>query len=307
MASDDIAGSLFAFEYADIKLNGKPGLKKTKYSLTPFDRTLPVPYHRRAGRHEPILLTEKELPYWAATGEYRHRIPRKYPCDFTRKGDGEKLRRGELTKPVPKAEPPCAMAFRKRDNPPNSLFRKLYERGDLPIQVDHSTAKIALLWKTDVKKLDYHHYLPIFFEGIREKEDPYRFIAVKGSEDLLKTGQGKILACVPQLIIPIKTALNTRDPGVITIALQLLCKLVVSEELIGQSLVPYYRQLLPILNIFKNNVKNLGGHIDYGQQKKNCMGELVEKTLELFETHGGEDAFINIKYMVPTYESCVMG
>jgi hypothetical protein len=22
--------------------------------------------------------------------------------------------------------------------------------------------------------------------------------------------------------------------------------------------------------------------------------------------HGGEDAFINIKYMVPTYESCVL-
>ena len=26
--------------------------------------------------------------------------------------------------------------------------------------------------------LDYHHYLPIFFEGIREKMDPYRFLAV---------------------------------------------------------------------------------------------------------------------------------
>ena len=35
-------------------------------------------------------------------------------------------------------------------------------------------------------------------------------------------------------------------------------------------------------------------------------GDLVTETLELFETHGGEDAFINIKYMVPTYESCVL-
>jgi hypothetical protein len=26
----------------------------------------------------------------------------------------------------------------------------------------------------------------------------------------------------------------------------------------------------------------------------------------MFETHGGEDAFINIKYMIPTYESCVL-
>jgi hypothetical protein len=27
--------------------------------------------------------------------------------------------------------------------------------------------------------------------------------------------------------------------------------------------------------------------------------------LELFEKHGGEDAYINIKYMIPTYESCM--
>jgi len=30
------------------------------------------------------------------------------------------------------------------------------------------------------------------------------------------------------------------------------------------------------------------------------------ETLNLFEMKGGEDAFINIKYMVPTYESCVI-
>lgn len=34
-------------------------------------------------------------------------------------------------------------------------------------------------------------------------------------------------------------------------------------------------------------------------------GELISETLALFEQRGGEDAFINIKYMVPTYESCV--
>ena len=33
---------------------------------------------------------------------------------------------------------------------------------------------------------------------------------------------------------------------------------------------------------------------------------LPQETLELLEMHGGEDAFINIKYMIPTYESCVL-
>jgi len=51
--------------------------------------------------------------------------------------------------------------------------------------------------------------------------------------------------------------------------------------------------------------KNLGDGIDYGQQQYDCLGELVSDTLSLFEQRGGEDAFINIKYMVPCYESCV--
>ena len=35
------------------------------------------------------------------------------------------------------------------------------------------------------------------------------------------------------------------------------------------------------------------------------QGELVLETLQVLEMRGGEDAFINIKYMIPTYESCV--
>ena len=47
-------------------------------------------------------------------------------------------------------------------------------------------------WKVEIEKLDYHHYLPIFFDGIREKEDPYRFLAVQGTYDMLDKGGSKI-------------------------------------------------------------------------------------------------------------------
>ena len=56
--------------------------------------------------------------------------------------------------------------------------------------------------------LDYHHYLPIFFEGIREKQDPYRFLAVQGVFDMLEKGGAKVLPVIPQLIIPIKSKLQ---------------------------------------------------------------------------------------------------
>lgn len=130
---------------------------------------------------------------------------------------------------------------------------------------------------------------------------------------MLEAGSHKVLPVIPQLIIPIKTALNTRDRDVVVKTLKILqvlvnCDVAVSggNGLIGQALVPYYRQILPVLNLFINNNENLGDGIDYSQRKRRNLGDLITQTLEQLELHGGEDAFINIKYLVPTYQSVVV-
>jgi hypothetical protein len=46
-------------------------------------------------------------------------------------------------------------------------------------------------------QLDYHHYLPIFFEGIREKQEPYRFLSIQGAFDMLEKGGSKVLPVIP--------------------------------------------------------------------------------------------------------------
>lgn len=204
------------------------------------------------------------------------------------------------------APPPRkAGAFDQR-SVPQSDFRRFYDRGDLPITIDHGAIGGKIHWKVEREKLDYHHYLPIFFDGAREQEDPYRFLAVQGVYDMLELGGAKVLPVVPQLIIPIKTALNTRNPTVIATMLKIIQALVKSGGMIGEALVPYYRQILPVMNIFKNNNSNIGDSIDYAQRKRLSLGELINETLELLEITGGEDAFINIKYMIPTYESAVL-
>jgi len=201
-------------------------------------------------------------------------------------------------------QPPKAGAFKKKQIPPTE-FRRFYERGDLPVTIQHRSDGRTLFWKVLPEKLDLHHYLPIFFDGLREMEEPYKFIASQGCYDLLQRGAAKILPTIPQLIIPVKTALNTRDPEIVCAVLKVLQKLVVSGDLIGEALVPYYRQILPVLNLFKTRNVNLGDGIDYGQRHHNNIGDLIRETLQLLEMHGGEDAYINIKYMIPTYESCV--
>merc|ERR1712087_132037 len=128
-----------------------------------------------------------------------------------------------------------------------------------------------------------------------------------GTHNMLEKGGSKILPVVPQLIIPVKKALNTRDPEVVNTSLKVLQFLVQSAEMVGEALVPYYRQILPVFNIFKSATPSTYDTMDYGQRKRRHLGELVDETLEIFEAHGGEDAFINIKYMIPTYESCMIG
>jgi len=122
---------------------------------------------------------------------------------------------------------------------------------------------------------------------------------------LLEKVKENVVKVIPQLILPLKAALNTRDPEIISVALKVIQKLVSSSDLAGEALVPYYRQLLPIFNLYKNLNNNIGDQIEYGQRKKSSIGDLIHETLELMEIHGGDDAFINIKYMIPTYESCV--
>ena len=61
-----------------------------------------------------------------------------------------------------------------------------------------------------------------------------------------------------------------------------------------------------IMNIFVTQTPNTGDQIDYAQRKNRDMGVLINDSLQMLETNGGEDAFINIKYMIPTYESCIL-
>ncbi len=108
-------------------------------------------------------------------------------------------------------------AFMERPNPPNTEFRRFYERGDLPVQIEHGGCQNRIAWKVAIEKLDFHHYLPIFFDGLREVEMPYAFLSEQGVYDMMQMGSSKIVPVILQLIIPIKTALNTRDRSVRTL------------------------------------------------------------------------------------------
>lgn len=59
-----------------------------------------------------------------------------------------------------------------------------------------------------------------------------------------------------------------------------------------------------MFNLFRDDNVNLGDKIDYN--RSGHLGDLINETLQMLERYGGPDAYINIKYMVPTYESYVL-
>ena len=186
----------------------------------------------------------------------------------------------------------------------SSTFRKLYDSGELPIAMVHNNMGNGIRWKVPLESLDYQHYLHLFFDGLSEKTHPYELLARLGVHEMLQHGKGKILPAIRLLIAPIRSGLNTRVPQVMCNMMKALQQLVVSEERVGEALVPHFKQILPIFRIFKDKNANSGDCVDYSQRNKRTnVADLIQETLVLFELHGGDDAFIHIKHTVPTYES----
>ena len=120
-----------------------------------FDVTQSVPAGRRAGGHtmaDPSML----LPgYNTATGQYCYKASQLHAPELTMSHTGNggmtsSLAVGKKLE-VPSAAPICG-AFRERSNPPNTEFRRFYERGDLPIQIEHRGVHNRIGWKVRTRK-----------------------------------------------------------------------------------------------------------------------------------------------------------
>lgn len=191
---------------------------------------------------------------------------------------------------------------------PPSLFPGRYERGELPCTIEHGGAFNRLTWVCPLEHLDYAFYLPLFFDGIRLTENPPAFIAEKGVEDLLEASRGHpdwILPSLPDLAKPLKYAFMTGIPSVVLKTLRVIRLLLSSNEGVGEALVPYYKLFLSPIKLWLDYRKDTGDVIDYSQRQSNDVGEEALSTLELMERTGGPNAYVNIKFFIPTYESCV--
>ena len=110
------------------------------------------------------------------------------------------------------ADPPRCRLYSERPAG-RSTFRRYYERGVFPVAVESDGAGHRLIWRTEhLEELDFHFYLPLFFDGLTEARMPYSFLVEQGVADLLEAGGSvKALDVLPKLIQPIKSEWKERD------------------------------------------------------------------------------------------------
>lgn len=191
---------------------------------------------------------------------------------------------------------------------PRSLFPTRYSRGELPCAVEHLGSRLGLSWVCDINDLDYEHYLPIFFDGIRCDQHPFDFMARHGVHEMLKASQGdpdRILPIIPDLINPLRHSICSKDLDIMVATLKCMRELVLSNPGVGEALVPYYKVLLYPLGPYLEIRRNLGDAMDYSQGKGADVASCVVDTLEVLEKTGGAGAGAQMKALIPTYESCM--
>ncbi|GMT16523.1 hypothetical protein PFISCL1PPCAC_7820, partial [Pristionchus fissidentatus] len=183
-------------------------------------------------------------------------------------------------------------------------FRVLYERNELPVRIVHGAAgERAKRWLVDSRSLKPEHIaalIPLFACGIPLVDQPYRFIAERGLNDLLDLDfhPAILIHCMPQLVRAFRAALYSFDIDKKKEVLALVTR-ITKRDMCGPALVPFYRQLLPPLR----STSHGGLRLDVRYAPGRPLDEMIELTLNELERTGGANAFINIKYIIPTYNS----
>lgn len=144
-----------------------------------------------------------------------------------------------------------------------SDFRQRFDRNELPVAVETRGLGRKLVWREPLDAasagagsgggsgagVDIPHLLPVFCDGLREREDPYSYVALEGTLDLILAAGPKIVPMLDAIVRPLKTALNSRDPDILLTVTKVLQQLTVADPEVGPALVAHYRHLLPMFNI----------------------------------------------------------
>eukprot|EP00668_Euglena_longa_P033551 GGOE01043136.1.p1 GENE.GGOE01043136.1~~GGOE01043136.1.p1 ORF type:complete len:256 (+),score=66.20 GGOE01043136.1:110-769(+) len=166
-------------------------------------------------------------------------------------------------------------------------FGEAAQEGSLPFHIQHKARDMALSWTVPIESVNFERLLPLCFEGLREKQHPYNFLAKQAVQEMLdcEAAAPRVVPLLPVLLPSLKAALGEGNPELTQTCLRTLSRL---SDLTGPALDPHLNQFLTLLNRMLTERKTR---------------QVVEDLLSRFLQNGGPEAPKLIKSKVPTFQS----
>jgi hypothetical protein len=198
---------------------------------------------------------------------------------------------------------------------PDTEMRSCYERGDLPVTVLQTSTHPSggsLLWEVEPSLLDYETYLPMFFGGLVETEEPHALFARRGIVDMVQHGDDESIAeAVPRCIKPIRTALETEDQAICVTTIESVQALLRAGPLTAKAVLPGCKQILPCFRRLllaaegASSNEHRDNELDSIVRGTVNLSTIIEETLALLNRVGGQEAYDTIKSLVPLYAGII--
>lgn len=176
----------------------------------------------------------------------------------------------------------------------------------LAIQYMSPGVNLPFKWLKSIDSIDYEFILPILTDGLRDTYKPYRVCAMYSLWNLLENDiyGNRVLKALPKIVFPLRQTLNVRSNNwyVIVGGLKTLQNITKcgKNDIVARGLIPYCQLLLTALRRYRHsyNVTTTDGinpNVVYN------IAALCNETLRMFECRGGPLAYVNIKYIIPSY------
>lgn len=187
-------------------------------------------------------------------------------------------------------------------------FSEGYGRPGFPMRAVYGVDR-PFRWLVSLESIDYELYMPVLIDGLRDRDKRMAGCAAQGLRDLFARDElgDRVLAALPRVVFPLRRVLHEGPrywPAVVR-GLRVLRALAAAGQdgRVGRALVPYYRQLLPPLGRYRQ--RRIVATDGLNENTAVDVADLCDDTLTLLQRNGGPCAYVNIKYILPTYELVV--
>lgn len=134
----------------------------------------------------------------------------------------------------------------------------------------------------------------------RPVQEPYRFLAIQGTSDLVRASSSRLAAMLPSLIPPLRVVVATRDPVRVATACLVMSQMCCACRAFAQALLPYFGFFGQVLNLFMH--QRIRIDCGYNSRELIYLDDLINHLLWQIDHAAGPQARTLLARHCPLYQ-----